>query len=94
MKKEIALYKCMAGDFETIQEVDSYYERSEDYIRLTKPLGVEFVELPKDETIPQQVSYLDNEVERIQAEAQVKVNQVETIKAELLALPYIPEEAL
>jgi len=91
MKKLIALYKCMSADYETIQEVEDYYESSTDFVRLTMPVEVDFVEVPKDETIPQQISYLNKKADEIRAETHVKLKDIENIKAELLALPSLGE---
>ena len=91
MKKLIALYKCMSADYETIQEVEDYYESSTDFVRLTMPVEIDFMEVPKEETIPQQISYLNKKVDEIRAEAQKQISYVETKKAELLALPSLGE---
>jgi len=84
---KVARYKCISSDFLTVQEVESWCEESEDYLRLTEPVEIELIPLAQEDVVKAEIEVLDKCIKTIQANAEVKINGIEQRKAELLSLP-------
>jgi len=85
MKKKIAVFEyidsCLAG-VQTVRD----YEGSGSTIRVSEWLEVDFPEREKSEILPEIVEGIDKEIEEIKEKAMNAVSELQTKKAELLAL--------
>ena len=58
-----------------------------DYIRISEYIDVEFVEKNREEVVKREIDHIDKQIQTIRSAAQIKTNDLEQRKAELLALP-------
>lgn len=83
--KRLALFKTEYGSYVEAgewAEKDSYYGRVSEYV------DVEFPLLPEETVIQNQVVAIDHQIEKIKDDAMSKVSELQTKKAELLALTH------
>jgi hypothetical protein len=55
----IARYKSVESGHISLDDVDSWIEDHDGYVRLTHPVKVEFTDLPSEETVPKEVASLE-----------------------------------
>ena len=55
---KLAIYKNTEYDYESVREVDDYFENDENSIRLSEQVDVDFKMLDKQETVKQEVMLL------------------------------------
>jgi len=82
LTQAVAIYLGKYGI--TIHTVETWIEKSNEYIRATEPLEVTFTPLP-DEVI---VKSIDAEIKKTRAELTRKVNDLEDQKQRLLAITH------
>ena len=88
---KIANYKETTYNFETILEVDEWAESHKDYVRLTEPVEVEFIELPTIDIVLPQIAAIDRKIEDERVQHTAKMQKFEDDKQKLLAIPHLPE---
>lgn len=79
---KIARYKVLSCNIVTTHEVSDYIERSDDHVRLTEIVDVEFTPLSDPELIKDQVDSTDKAIER----AEAKMADLKRHKETLLAI--------
>lgn len=67
---------------------EEYSEKNPDYCRVSEYIDIEFPLLPEEAVIQNQVVAIDHQIEKIKDEAMLKVSELQTKKAELLALTH------
>ncbi len=82
---KIAKFKCIEHGFESIDS--EQIERLDGYVRLTKYIDVEFVSLEHNCIAEKEANILKGVKKKIQADVQVKLNEIDRRISELLALP-------
>ena len=87
--RRIALFKNIEFGFSAPH--CSSAENSEDYIRVSEYVDVEFPLLAREDIVTKQVNALKQAKKSVQAEAQIKVTTIDRQISELLALPQIEE---
>ena len=71
-----------------IREVDDYFEKDPDYVRLTEPVEVEFIGLPDEVVVPAKVARFDAEILAARNQAAEKIAGLEERKSKLLAITH------
>ena len=84
--KKIALYKDVTYDWESVCEATEYMEEDSEKVRISEIKEVEFDLLPYGEAEKLQIELIDKEITKTRADAEVKINNLEMKKAELLAI--------
>ena len=88
MKAIIALYKHR--EYEWIRAVESdceaTYAKDPDYIRMTEWTEIDLPEADRGEATREAVNALDEQIKEVQTQAQLKLNDLQRQKQELLAL--------
>jgi hypothetical protein len=80
----LAIFKEIAHDFSMVRpESDEPYT---DMVRMTHYAEVEFVPRPPEEFVPAQVESLDKQIAAVSQEFGKKLAELQTRKADLLAL--------
>lgn len=79
---KIAQYKNLEYDFLAVCGEDM----PDHYVRVSEFVEVEFTPLDKRETVKAEVAFIDNQIGQVNAAAQVKLNELNQRKSELLAL--------
>lgn len=87
MKATIALYKSTKYGFTNVHEVSEHMENSTDSVRTSKPLEVEFEELPAEDIVSSEVESLRAMKVKTQSECEVRLQAIDKKISELLALP-------
>ncbi len=82
---KLAIFKSIEHVYQTIDDED--FESINGYIRISEFVDVEFPLLPTGDLIAKEVSLLRDEKKKIQAETEIKLNNVDRKIGELLALP-------
>ncbi len=82
---KLAIFKSIEHGYQTIDDED--FESINGYIRISEFVDVEFPLLPTGDLIAKEVSLLRDEKKKIQAETEIKLNNVDRKIGELLALP-------
>ncbi len=88
---KIARYQTDYGT-EITSEADDWMEKSDDYIRLTESIEVEFVYLSSEVVVPQKIARIDRGIEGLRAELGEKIAHLEDEKAKLLAITHESDE--
>ena len=86
---KLALYKSIQYRSVCIHEVDEYMEymeESDDYIRVSEIIEVEFTELSASTINKQEIVAVDKAINKFMAEAELKLGELKQRKAELLAI--------
>jgi len=83
---KIALYDRSYGS--EVWEATDYRENDIDSLRVTNIVDVEFVDLPPEKVIPEQVARIDRGIEGLRAELGKKIAWLEDEKAKLLAITH------
>ncbi len=82
---KLAIFKSIEHGFNTIDDED--FESINRYVRISEFVDVEFPLLPKGDLVVKEVSLLREAKKKIQAETEIKLNNVDRKIGELLALP-------
>ena len=87
---KLAKYKDRLYGVEShiVHEASDYMEKNEHYIRTTEIVDVEFKELPRDKVTTKEIAAIEKEMEKVQADCQVKLNGLEQQRQELLAIGF------
>ena len=85
MKKRIALFDSKYG-VSVYQDVQEMYLT--DYVRITEYVEVDFPDFPLETVVGNQVSYIDKQIDEIKNKAMDEIAELQTRKAELLALKH------
>ena len=85
---KIALYKHLEYGGSDPHVADDWAESSEEYLRLTNIVDVDFVEVSKDETVPKEIDYLRNEIKKADALHGIAIEKIETKISKLLAITH------
>jgi len=80
----VAQFKSLKYDYITVSAEG--LDGADEYIRVSEYIDVDFVERDPRETIEQEVDTIDKQIQTVQAAAQVKLNELEQRKNDLLAL--------
>jgi len=88
---KVALYKCLSLDFDVLRDAGDLFEENDDYIRLTEIVDIDLKPLSDVNIINKEVAYIDNQIKRVQAVSEVRINELKQKKQELLALPSTEE---
>ena len=83
---KIALFKNVEYDHETIREYVEFDMFADDYLQLSEFVEVDFPLLDKSEVNKKQVAIIDKQIQKVKADYEVKLNGLESYKAELLAI--------
>ena len=83
---KIAMYEFFGS--QTIYEVTQWRENDEDYIRLSKPVEVEFTKLPERVTVPLKVEAIQRTINAAREEFNERIAKLEFEKAKLLAIAH------
>jgi len=87
---EIAIFKNIELDFETIEKKS--FEDVPRYVRMSEYIDIDFVMLKPDTVAAKEVSILKDAKKKIQAETELKLNNIDRKIGELLALPAPPQD--
>ncbi len=82
---KIAKFKSIEHGFESIDSES--IEKLNGYVRMTKYVDVEFLSLERNFIAEKEANILNDVKKKIQADAQVKLNEIDRRISELLALP-------
>ncbi len=82
---KIAKFKSIEHGFESIDSES--IEKLNGYVRMTKYVDVEFVSLKYNCIAEKEANILKDVRKKVQADAQVKLNEIDRRISELLALP-------
>ena len=83
--KRLALFQTEYGPY---VEAGEWAEKNPEYCRISEYVDVEFPLLPEETVIQNQVVAIDHRIEKIKDAAMSKVSELQTKKAELLALTH------
>ena len=89
---KVAIYKNTDYDYETVKEVGGWIDEDDEHIRISEAVEISFVMLDKSETVRKEVNAIDGQIKKVQAATQIKLNELEQKKAELLAIPDLTGE--
>jgi len=70
------------------QYASSHDRQDHSVIRISEWQEIDFIKVPAESIVPEMVKNIDNKIEEIKAEAMARVNELQSKKAELLALSY------
>jgi len=85
MKRRLALYKSTEHGFECT--ANESFEEVSGYVRLSEYVDIDFPDLPSSDIVAKQVAALNEEIQRVQADTERKLNGLRQQRDELLALP-------
>jgi len=89
MKIKLAVFKDGdRGRVMDITEHGSWILNDDDYIQITEIIEVEFQPLKDVDVVGKQVAAIDRKIKEFKAATQVKLNQMEQAKQELLSLSH------
>ncbi|MFK5950907.1 MAG: hypothetical protein QM500_19315 [Methylococcales bacterium] len=90
---EIILVETLAYNSIAISKNDEfsikYYNDSDDYQIISKPLNVEFDLIDKDTINKGKIAAFDRAIQKEMADSQVRLNNLEQKKAELLSIGHV-----
>jgi len=88
MKIELAVFKNDGDDrVINVSQYKDWLFNDDDYIQMTEIIEVEFTALKDVDVVEKQIAVIDKQIKAFKAASQVKLNQMEQAKQELLALP-------
>ncbi len=90
MKRRFALFKNMEHDFECT--ADESFDSTAGYVRLSEYVDIDFPELPSEDVVGMQVAMINDEIQRVQADTEIKLSGLRQKRDELLALPSLQGE--
>ena len=82
----IAKYKSLRYGYISADEVTDFMEESDQYIRITEPVEVHFIDLPAGEVVPQEVAVLEKAKEKARVEYLKMINDLDTKISKLMAI--------
>ncbi len=83
---KIALYKNVLYDNESVYAANGFFEESEDYVRISEIIDIDFKMLPYGEAEEKEIALIDKQINEELADHSVKISQLESRKSELLAI--------
>ena len=83
---KLAQFKSIEHGFISIHDWDDDFLPDE-YIRVSEYVKAEFVPINSQELVAAEVAIIESKIHDVNAEAGIKINILESRKAELLALP-------
>ncbi len=83
---KIALYKNIRYDFESVNEANDFFEESEDHVRISEIIEVDFKMLPYYVAAEKKNSLIDKQINEELADHNVRIIKLESRKSELLAI--------
>jgi hypothetical protein len=84
--RRIGIEQCQ--QYEVIFEMKDWMENSDNYVRITDYLEVEFKPLPASVLVGKQLAAIDQEEARIRNEFQSKLDELNNMRGELRALTH------
>jgi len=88
---KIAIFRNIQYDFEST--LGETMEGDDDYIRLTEYVDIEFVRLDNSDVAAREIAILNGVKKNIQAQAELKLGEIDRRIGDLLALPQAPASA-
>lgn len=87
MKKKLAIFEYTSGVLLGFQfPTESHMENSDEAVRISEYVEIEFPDIPRDELISRQIKAIDKEIEYARVNHTANIARLEQRKAELLAL--------
>lgn len=87
---KLAEYKSMQYDTVSVIECDGWADRSEEYVRISKPVEVTFEPETDETVVRQQLDALEQLERKVEMEHTAKLRAIQQKRAELAALTYTP----
>ena len=84
---DVALYMNKYGRI-TTNETSDWIENCEEYVRVSSPQTVTFVQLPDEDILVLRLHALDKEIEKVRAESTRKIDDLKDQKQRLLAITH------
>lgn len=87
----LCLYQTQYGNF--LESREGFAEKNPEYVCVSEPITVTFTPLDPDKVLQARVAALDNEIEKVRAEASRKIDDLKDQKQRLLAITHDGESA-
>jgi len=89
---KIALYKTNYSDRHVLEADEWIENKPEDYLRISEIVDIDFVMLPKSETLSKELAMIDAQIEELQSDFGSRISHLQAKKQELLAIGHDDEQ--